>query len=668
MAGGDHAVTLEAMIRSHDAQALETLASRGLLRRAQRDLASGKGELISLEPGEAGVAVDEYTVTLDAKGPLSSSCTCRAHGLCRHILLAILLLREHFAKSAGDEDKPASSALTEVCAIADEDIARYAGADWGKALGLIADGLELVFEDEGINVTVRMTELNAQVTFIAGNGLKGAAYKGPKTRKRLLVTAAALLLRQREGVLPAGMPGASAPARGIAAEFIDHAQETIGRAVSATLPSRSALAHDLLLDLAISSRCEALPRLSAELRMLAGQTQLASERSVEFEPEAFLMDAARSYALLEVLRAVPGNPLLTGSVRQDYRKSDGMTVWPLGVSRWRSGTGARGLSAYVLNPQENRWFTVLEGRGAGMDPAFDPANAYHMPVWGAGTLRGLIGREVRLPQPSLSRDGLLSTKPQDGSDASKGYLKLDEVLGCSAAHGNWSALRQDLRQRMGSGVCRRPVPIPALIAPSGFGRIGFDDLNQAYDWELHDDAGEPLLLRIPAEDEESALRVWRLGKKIAAMVVEARLHRQELEVRPVSILQRRQSGVAVHNVDFDDWPVETKLDRLVSNLKTSVSRPLVPVRRDGAVAEVISEAVAELAGVLADGSSAKVDPVVRRAEACGLTTLAESLRAASAGTGTQPILKAAYIASEAMALAALEAEFVVRSGEHRLSN
>ena len=660
MVGGDHAVTLKAMIRSHDAAALETLASKGLLRRAQRDLASGKGKLVSLESGEASVSVDEHTVTLDAKGPLSSCCTCKAHGLCRHILLAILFLRELFAESAGAEDKPVSSALTEVRAMPDEDIVRFAGADWDKAVGLVADGLEVAFEDEGINVTVRMSELNAQVTFIAGSALKGAAYKGPKTRKRLLVTAAAILLRQREGVSPAQKPGASAPARGIAAEFIDHAQETIGRAVSATLPSRSALAHDLLLDLAISSRCEALPRLSAELRALAGQTQLASERSVEFEPEAFLMDAARSYALLEVLRAQPGNPLLTGSVRQDYRKSDGMTVWPLGVSRWQSGAGARGLSAYALNPQENRWFTVLEGRSAGMDPSFDPANAYQMPIWGAGTLRGLMGREVRLPQPSLAKDGLLSAKQQDGSGASKDYLKLRDILGCSAAHGNWSALRHDLRQRMGSGVYRRSVPIPALIAPSGFGRIGFDDMNQVYDWEVRDDTGESLLLRIPAEDEETALRVWGLGKKIAAMVVEARLHRQELEIRPVSILPRQRLGAAVHNIDFDDWPAETKLDKFVSNLKASLSQPLVPVRHDGPVAEVISEAVGELAGVLTDRSAAKADSVIRRAEACGLTTLADALRTASADTRAQPILKAAYIASEAMALAALEAKLIVR--------
>ena len=236
-------MTLEAMIRSHDAQALETLASRGLLRRAQRDLDSGKGELVSLEPGEASVSVDEHTVTLDAKGPLSSSCTCKAHGLCRHILLAVLLLREHFAKSAGDEDKPVSSALTEVSAIPDEDIARFAGADWDKAVGLVADGLDVAVDDEGVNVTVRMKELNAQVTFIAGNALKGAAYKGPKTRKRLLVTSAAILLRQREGASPAGMPSASAP--GIATEFIDYAQETIGRAVSATLPRSAARPCDL---------------------------------------------------------------------------------------------------------------------------------------------------------------------------------------------------------------------------------------------------------------------------------------------------------------------------------------------------------------------------------------------------------------------------------------
>ena len=50
------------------------------------------------------------------------------------------------------------------------------------------------------------------------------------------------------------------------AEFIDDAQRAIERAVAATLPGRSATAQDTFLDLAVSSRCETLPRLAAELR------------------------------------------------------------------------------------------------------------------------------------------------------------------------------------------------------------------------------------------------------------------------------------------------------------------------------------------------------------------------------------------------------------------
>lgn len=115
----------------------------------------------------------------------------------------------------------------------------------------------------------------------------------------------------------------------------------------------------------------------------------ASERSIEFESESFLMNAARAYALLEALRSNAADPQLVGAVRRDYQRTDEIEVWPLGVSRWRSKTGARGLTAYVWEPGTGRWLTLTEGRSAGVDTSFDVLQAYSMPVWGAGTLNGL---------------------------------------------------------------------------------------------------------------------------------------------------------------------------------------------------------------------------------------------------------------------------------------
>jgi len=647
------------MVQRHNDPALETLTSKGLLRRARRDFESGKARLEAVEAEAAVVSIDGHTVKLDAKGPLASSCDCKAHGVCRHILAAILLLRQRLTaqpdESAADREPEVPAALAEICSLDDRQVKTFAGADLGKAAELALENIEVGIEDEGVSVTLRMAEMNAAVTFIAGNGLKGAAYKGPKTRQRLLVTLAALMLRRREGIpAPADAPaptGSREPA-GVSSEFIAEAELALERAVAATLPSRSPMARDLLLDLAISSRCEALPRLSAELKALATQAKLASERSIEFEPGAFLLDAARSYALLKALSASPADPALIGVVRRDYRPSPGIDVWPLAASRWRSRTGARGLTGYVLDPAGGRWLTVLVGRSAGVDTAFETSQAYEMPMWGAGTLRGLMGRRVRLPEPSVAPDGSLSAKPQGDADVSKRSLEAGDILGCSATHANWQALKSDLAARLGSGVRRRSVPLPALIAPASFGRVGFDDMSQAYHWELYDDVGDSLVLTTPAADHDSALRLWQLGKRIQALVIEARPEKQGLEFRPVSVLLQQRGSLFVHNVDFDDWPDERGLRRALSKLGERVAKPLTMSRSSGGQVEsVLYDAAEELVGAIGGSGSAKADATLKRIEACGLVTLGAALETALAERTVRSALRAGYVASELRALA-----------------
>ncbi len=642
-------MTLKSMIWSHDDLALEALTSKGQLRRAQRDLASGHGRVNSVDDVRAIVSIDDMTIELDAKGPTSSSCTCKAHGVCRHILHAILLLRDWQDEPDAKTDSP--NAVTQICSLTIEQVVKFAGADWDRAIGLAADDLGVTFDEKGINITVRLAEMNAAVTFIAGNGLKGVAYKGPKTRKRLLTTLAALAVRQREGlqVADGSFPPAASPT--LSSKFIDQAQKTIEQAVSATLPSRSLLACDLLIDLAISSRCEALPRLSAELRALAKQAQLANERSVEFEPGSFLFDASRSYALLEVLSTCAPDPILVGSVRRKYEKHKQVEVWPLGVSRWRSKTGARGLSAYILDPASNKWLTVIEGRSAGTDLTFDVASAYRMPIWGAGTLSGLMGRPVRLPEPMIAHDGSISAKSQNGSEASKSTLKVDEVLQTVAVHNTWEALRKDLVCRMGSGIRRRPTPLPALISPSRFGRIGFNDLSQAYNWEVHDEIGDSLILNVPADDDDSAIRLWNLGSKIVAIVIEARLEKQHLDFRPVSVLLRHRGSVSVHNLDFDDWAVERGLKRVISKLGESLAKPL-SISRTGTdpIDQSLLDTEEVLVSAISGSTGRKADSILKRLDACGLATLARLLEQVPVPGDIRSALKVGYVASELKAM------------------
>ncbi|MBL4558421.1 MAG: SWIM zinc finger family protein [Rhodobacteraceae bacterium] len=85
-------MSLRDIIAAYDDTALEALASKGLLRRAHKDMAAGRAEIVRFD-ADAEVMADGQTVTIPETGPARAACTCSANGICRHIVLALLALR-----------------------------------------------------------------------------------------------------------------------------------------------------------------------------------------------------------------------------------------------------------------------------------------------------------------------------------------------------------------------------------------------------------------------------------------------------------------------------------------------------------------------------------------------------------------------------------------------
>ncbi len=99
---------------------LEAAASRGLLRRATRDRAAGLVQRRGTEAGAEVLAVDGETVRLGPGGLAGAACTCPSREVCRHMLAAVLELRDGgpiAAASQGDciscEDPADSLSLRE---------------------------------------------------------------------------------------------------------------------------------------------------------------------------------------------------------------------------------------------------------------------------------------------------------------------------------------------------------------------------------------------------------------------------------------------------------------------------------------------------------------------------------------------------------------------------
>src|SRR4051794_30884718 len=83
-------------IRALDDDTLAALASKGLLRRAQKDLEREAPRVVANAADRTVLefAGEGVTVTIPATGARAATCTCPAEGICRHILGGLLYLRD----------------------------------------------------------------------------------------------------------------------------------------------------------------------------------------------------------------------------------------------------------------------------------------------------------------------------------------------------------------------------------------------------------------------------------------------------------------------------------------------------------------------------------------------------------------------------------------------
>lgn len=78
----------------YDDAALATLANAGLVRRARKDVAAGKVEVLEQRADGAVLSVGGARVELDARGPAGVRCACPTPGACQHVVAACLWARD----------------------------------------------------------------------------------------------------------------------------------------------------------------------------------------------------------------------------------------------------------------------------------------------------------------------------------------------------------------------------------------------------------------------------------------------------------------------------------------------------------------------------------------------------------------------------------------------
>ncbi|MGA2253915.1 MAG: SWIM zinc finger family protein, partial [Thermoguttaceae bacterium] len=184
---------LRSLLQTVDDEVLASLVNKGLLRRAQKDLDLSPPAIVAVEEGLVQVRLAD--VTVDAVELLSKcACSCPATGICRHILSALIFLRDspELAACDGpahitlfDEESPAATTASrpepieapapspaEVLAnLSDEELQKWAGKSLvRKALKILAADLPVEIEVTE-SLIVRFPTRNITCRWIPSAGL-----------------------------------------------------------------------------------------------------------------------------------------------------------------------------------------------------------------------------------------------------------------------------------------------------------------------------------------------------------------------------------------------------------------------------------------------------------------------------------------------------------------
>jgi hypothetical protein len=340
---------------------------------------------------------------------------------------------------------------------------------------------------------------------------------------------------------------------------------------------------------------------------------------------------------------------LAGKLRRDFAPADPLHLIGCGGENWRTSTGARGVTAWFVEPATGRWLSTSLARGAGQDPTFAPAEAWRgQPLWQSEPLAALAHARIDLAGSRRSADNRISAPASAKAVIREREVRPDPNWPCVVR--DWDALRKNRLDQTGLGLDGSDVPVACLIAPSGMAPPYFDDLAQQLVWPLRDANGEWLAATLDHE-EPVAIAIEALEANVRSgwegmVLVRVMRAGDRLAVRPVTLfgrnadpvdltLWRRPWGKTSGGTAVRDW---------LARLRPGAGRRFVQVRRgdtEAALAQAWRHLLdrAEVGPALARSLDGDLAAHAARLDSFGLPSLAVLLRDADDGHG---LLAAAY--------------------------
>lgn len=597
------------ILRAFDEAAFIALGNRGLLRRAHKDLERSPAAILEESPAELVVAIAEFRIRFDARGPAHARCDCPASGVCQHILAASLALPPLLSQGgtasvdAGSRDDAADRERlrAELLDIGVPELIKHAGkAGYRWAWQFIHD---LEGEDAiqlGGTRSLSIAFSRPPVSFrYAGGGLASLVAESDRPRIEKYRVAAVLAFRRAHGceIAPppeagpttasldlgkdhAAVGGASSSIEALRTNVRDATRRLLTECLQLGLSHLSPGMQERFATLAVAAQAAEYPRLALLLRRLSDHVEQLVDRAGGADEHRLLDECTLAYGLIEALerssRAGLTPAALVGRARSRYEDQRSLELLGLGARPWRSPSGFVGLTMLFWSPKTAEFLSSTDARPESQR-SFDPVARYRSagPWSGLGAPAMTTGRLLQLLAPQVSAAGRIS-----GTEATSATLgeKLNaaQFRASLRIDSDWSAIASR------RGVARRsllsePTPMDdwCVLLPTRSGAAQFDSTRQTLTWPLFDAAERCITLEVPySELSEAAIRrieALDTPRLPTGTLVIARLFGSPsgLCAEPLSLVRPASDddGNPIDSLYFDPPPKQGIASRVLASLR-----------------------------------------------------------------------------------------------------
>ncbi len=491
-------MSFQSFLQTLDENAFILLANKGIYKRAQKELAKMDAPEISEGDGKVAVKWDDATECVFTDDIEASICTCPSRTFCKHRMMALLYLKEHWLEEGNAEETNGEELVqvdfSEVLALGKKRLKEEANIKDLKLLSMrYAFGvraeivpqamLQISFPAE--NITCAFPAQEPWKNSLCSCKAKGTCYHRLEALAHYLIDQGEMnpdeLIEGSDYDLP--FP--------LLADVMAFCTEILGMGLARlpeSLPPRAG-------QLAVACHSADLPNLEKKLRGVETSLGDYLKQKVTVTPQGIQGQLQRLYLTAKALVHGKGDlPQLVGEHKSPYVPLASLRLAGLGAEAWLANSGYQGITYYFVDQRTKKWFSYTQASPTMYAEKLNFRPFHQIAPWGLNVeARMLTHSVIDLKSPKVSRERRLSSSQETEALI---YQSTD-VSGLSHEFGftNWSALRKAVQSSLLPSLTPEES-MPVILRPKGWGTPNFDAVEQVFTQPIFDERDDYIDIKI----------------------------------------------------------------------------------------------------------------------------------------------------------------------------